>query len=214
VRVTCAAFQAFNQDTDNILVLGRDRNLCWSILLNGRSGQVPPPREQVDGNVLAFQAIDLNNVIVLGTDNILWVEHVPFGQVPPPRGQFTLLKVLAFQAVDTATIAFLDTDQNLWLQAGFTRAQVDGNVEAFNYLMQIIFTFSAQTGIYGWSTHLLATWFPQPANTLMAMSQLSKWMRIRFTFLVQMGICGWSTVARLTENSARFRHHANTWMAM
>lgn len=32
---------------------------------------IPPPREQVDGNVLAFQALDDNTVFVLGTDRNL-----------------------------------------------------------------------------------------------------------------------------------------------
>lgn len=38
---------------------------------------IPPPRDKVDEEVAAFQALDPNNVFVLSTDKKLWREHVP-----------------------------------------------------------------------------------------------------------------------------------------
>jgi hypothetical protein len=68
-------------------VLGTNGNL-W--LEHGPFGVVPPSREQVDGNVEAFQAFsDLSDteVLVLGTNGNLWLEHSPWNVVPPARQQ-------------------------------------------------------------------------------------------------------------------------------
>jgi hypothetical protein len=43
--------------------------------------------EQVNGKVLAFHALDGNQLLVLGTDENLWLEHAPFGVVPPRHEQ-------------------------------------------------------------------------------------------------------------------------------
>jgi len=67
-----------------VLALGTNGNL-W--LEHGPFGNVPPPRQQVDGNVEAFQGLSATEVLVLGTDGNLWLEHGPFGKVPPPRQQ-------------------------------------------------------------------------------------------------------------------------------
>lgn len=53
----------------------------------GPWGQVPPPRNQVDGNVLSFCALSGNEAYVEGTDSKLWHETGPWGHVPPPRQQ-------------------------------------------------------------------------------------------------------------------------------
>jgi hypothetical protein len=37
--------------------------------------------------VVAFQALSDTEVLVLGSDGKLWLEHGPFGNVPPPRQQ-------------------------------------------------------------------------------------------------------------------------------
>ncbi len=87
------SFHGLNDQT--IYVLGSDGNLWLEHSVNlispgapGTFGQVPPPREHVDGNVAAFQPLDPNTVYVLGSDGNLWLEHSiggKFGQVPPPR---------------------------------------------------------------------------------------------------------------------------------
>jgi hypothetical protein len=69
-----------------IYVLGADGNL-W-LETGGPFGTIPPRRQQVDGNVAAFQALDLNTIYVLGKNGNLWLEHAPFGTVPPTRLQF------------------------------------------------------------------------------------------------------------------------------
>jgi len=123
---------------DPILVLGTDRNL-W--LEHGPFETVPPLREQIDGNVAAFQALDANTVYVLGTDGNLWLEHSvngKFGKVPPPREQVDG-NVAAFQAFDQLNAYVLGTDGNLWLEYATDkwgnvppqRQHVDGNVAAF-----------------------------------------------------------------------------------
>jgi hypothetical protein len=69
---------------DTVWVLGTDGNL-W--LEQRPYGKIPPARQQVDGNVWAFQPIDANHVLVLGRDGNLWLEQGPFGRVPPSRQQ-------------------------------------------------------------------------------------------------------------------------------
>jgi hypothetical protein len=78
-------------------------------------GTVPPQRQQIDANVLAFQPLDLNDVIVLGTDGNLWLEEAPFGPVPPKRKQIDG-NVMEFVAFDTQNVLVLGTDGKLWLE--------------------------------------------------------------------------------------------------
>ena len=99
---------------ENIFVLGTDGNL-W--LEHGPFGTVPPKREQVDGNVQAFQALDERLVFVQGLDGNLWLENGPFGQVPPPRAQVDG-NVKGFAAVDENHAFVLGTDGKLWLEQG------------------------------------------------------------------------------------------------
>jgi hypothetical protein len=75
-----AAFGAI--DANTIYVLGQDGKL-W--LEHGPFNSVPPPRQQVDGNVAAFDPVDGNNIYVLGSDGKFWLEFRPFGRVPPNR---------------------------------------------------------------------------------------------------------------------------------
>jgi hypothetical protein len=112
IPVVCS-FQALS-DTE-VFVLGFDGNL-W--LEHGPFGQqIPPIRQQVDGNVLAFQALSDTEAFVLGTDGNLWLEHGPFGQVPPPREQVDG-NVVAFQALSDTEVFVLGFDGNLWLESG------------------------------------------------------------------------------------------------
>lgn len=105
----------------------------WSTGLSARSR---PPRQQVDGNVAAFDALDTNTIYVLGQDRTLWLEHGPFNSVPPLRQQVDG-NVAAFDALDANTIYVLGRDGTLWLEHGPfgsvppPRQQVDGNVAAF-----------------------------------------------------------------------------------
>lgn len=70
-------------------------------------------RQQVDGNVLAFQPLDINHVAVLGTDGKLWLEQAPFGHVPPSRQQIDG-NVMEFAATDENNVLVLGTDGRLW----------------------------------------------------------------------------------------------------
>src|SRR5262249_22666342 len=92
-----------------------------------------PPR------LKSFQGLDSQTICVLGSDRNLWLEHAPFGKVPPGRQQVDG-NVQAFQALNTNSIYVLGTDDNLWLEhAPFGkvppgRQQVDGNVLNFQAL--------------------------------------------------------------------------------
>jgi hypothetical protein len=147
-----ASFQtAFQTNLAMVFVLGLDGSL-W--LENAPFGQVPPVRAQVDGNVVAFQALSDSELFVLGSDGNLWLEHGPFGQVPPQReqvdgtvalplpaasGEVPVLR--SFQALSDTEILVLGSDRNLWLEQGPfgqnvppSRQQIDGNVLAFQAL--------------------------------------------------------------------------------
>jgi hypothetical protein len=117
-------------------VLGSDGNL-W--LEQGPWGTVPPSRQQIDGNVQAFQPLGGDMALVLGMDNNLWLEQGPWGTVPPSRQQIDG-NVKAFYTTQLGTITqiyVLGQDGNLWLeQAPWgnvppSRQQVDGLVVDF-----------------------------------------------------------------------------------
>ena len=109
------------------LDLARTRGVDPDVLL----GTVPPL--EVDENVKAFQAVSENEVFVLGGDGNLWLEHAPFGTVPPTRDHVDA-NVSAFQALSDTEVLVLGSDGRLWLEhAPFgtvppTRQQVDANV--------------------------------------------------------------------------------------
>jgi hypothetical protein len=95
-HLSYAAPFAAVSDVD-IFVLSRDGTLWFEHakqVIDGKFGQIPPPRERVDGNVAAFQTIGSSSrewdVYVLGSDRNLWLAHSingTFGTVPPPREQ-------------------------------------------------------------------------------------------------------------------------------
>jgi hypothetical protein len=68
--------------------------------------------------VQAFQALDIQTVLVLGTDGNLWLESSPFGVPVPPARQQVDGSVQAFQALDTQPVLVLGRDRNLWLEHG------------------------------------------------------------------------------------------------
>ena len=72
-------------------------------LEHGPFGNVPPPRQQVDGNVAAFCPFTDGLCYVLGTDGNLWLEQGPFGHIPPPR-QRVDSNVAAFEMVDNGDL--------------------------------------------------------------------------------------------------------------
>src|SRR5579862_412183 len=74
----------------------------------------PPLRTQVDRNVLAFAAVDENNVFVLGTDRNLWLEKTPFGTVPQPQRIHIDGNVKGCQAIPGSDVFILGTDNKLW----------------------------------------------------------------------------------------------------
>jgi TIR domain len=92
----------------------------------------PPPR--------TFQALDTSNVLVLGFDSKLWLEHAPFGKPPRAREQVDA-NVQTFQALDVQRVLVLGKDGNLWLeQPPFgtipptQRLQVDAKAQTFQAL--------------------------------------------------------------------------------
>jgi len=117
----------------HIFALGTNGNL-W--LEQPPVGTAPLPRQQVDGDVFTFQALDNETVLVLGTDGSLWLEHAPFGNVPPKREQVDG-SVQAFQALDERLVFVQGLDGKLWRENGPfgqvppPRVQVDGNVKGF-----------------------------------------------------------------------------------
>ena len=90
-----------------VWVLDNERNL-W--LYSTPFGST---RQQIDGNVLAFQPLDIDHVVVLGTDGKLWLEQAPFGHVPPSRQQIDA-NVMEFAATDENNVLVLGTDGRLW----------------------------------------------------------------------------------------------------
>jgi hypothetical protein len=89
-----------------------------SQIASGPFGHVPPSRNYVDDKVIGFQALDTQNILVLGDDNNLWLEHPPFGlpgRVPPHR-EHVDSSVAGFQGLDAQTVIVLGTDGNYGLR--------------------------------------------------------------------------------------------------
>jgi hypothetical protein len=88
---------------------------------------------KIDEDVKGFQWLSDNEILVLGSDNKLWLEHAPFGNVPPGRFQVDA-NVVNFQAFSDSEIVVLGTDGKLWLERGPfgnvppSRVQIDANV--------------------------------------------------------------------------------------
>jgi hypothetical protein len=67
----------------------------------------------VDRSLLTFQPLDINTVIVLGSDGNLWLEHAPSGNPPPTRQQIDA-NVVEFLATDSSNVLVLGSDGKLW----------------------------------------------------------------------------------------------------
>jgi len=149
-------------------VLGSDGNLWLETGPFTDLARTLATRQQVDANVsniysqvgenriwrTAFQAINAGEIFVLGTDGNLWLEHAPFGSVPPSRQQVDS-DVQTFQAMDVGTVFVLGNNGNLWLEtAPFgnvppSRQQVDGNVLAFQALdLETVFVLGTDGNLW------------------------------------------------------------------
>ena len=81
------------------------------------------------------------DILVLGKDLKLWLEHAPFGNVPPAR-DYVDQEVGAFRALDSQNVLVRGMDNNLWLEHPPwarpgripPREQIDGDVLAFQGL--------------------------------------------------------------------------------
>jgi len=63
--------------------------------------------------VLAFQPLDINDVVVLRTDGTLWLEQGSSATTPPARTQIDA-NVMEFVATDTGNVLVLGGDGKLW----------------------------------------------------------------------------------------------------
>jgi hypothetical protein len=131
-----SVIQALNNT--QVIVLGTDQKLWMD---RAPFGKVPPPRQQIDASVVAFDTSLKNNIYVLGSDGKLWLEYGPFdGSVPttvPPAREQVDATVAAFESFNDNLVLVLGQDGNLWLEEGPwgkvppARQQVDGSVAAF-----------------------------------------------------------------------------------
>lgn len=94
---------------------------------------MPPQRVRIDGSVQAFQAINTQNIIVLGKGGMLWKEQRPFGVVPPRRQLVDSFVKQFHQGANPDNIFVLGTDGNLWLVKGSASnsQQGDSDVRSF-----------------------------------------------------------------------------------
>jgi hypothetical protein len=74
---------------------------------------VPPQRVRIDGSVQAFQAINTQNIIVLGKGGMLWKKQGPFGVVPPRRQLVDSFVKQFHQGVNPDNIFVLDSTRGL-----------------------------------------------------------------------------------------------------
>jgi len=83
-----------------------------------------------------FQAIDLNNILVLGNDQKLWLEYAPFTGTPP-RSPIIVSgpQISAFQAPDPNHIFVLATNEILWLAQPPFGPEL-GNIVQLDYLVR------------------------------------------------------------------------------
>ena len=113
-----------------VLGQGNDFGNLW--LQQGPWGTVSAPPQQVDGNAVAFQTIDANQVFVLGSDGKLWLETGPWRTVPPrriPIGGGNIVNFQALGSVPGSEVFVLSSDGRLWLNTvggGTSGPQVGG----------------------------------------------------------------------------------------
>src|SRR5271167_689403 len=85
--------------------------------MRSSEGQSARAREAAMTNG-GFEALSDSEVLVLGQDGNLWLEHGPFGQQVPPVRQQIDGNVQAFQALSDTEVVVLGQDGNLWLEHG------------------------------------------------------------------------------------------------
>src|SRR5712691_10221649 len=69
----------------SLLVLSMILGVLAPLPTASAEATVPPPRKQIDSNVIGFQFLSDAQGFVLGSDLKLWLLHAPFGNVPPGR---------------------------------------------------------------------------------------------------------------------------------
>jgi len=122
-----------------IFVLGNDGNLWLESEFGSTNPTVPPPRNQIDGNVNEFMPMSLQEVFVLGSDGNLWHEFGPFGSVPLPQcdgsnygcRSHVASDIRTFYPVDSENVFLVDNNNDLSLAQGSgwqDRTPVDGDV--------------------------------------------------------------------------------------
>jgi hypothetical protein len=109
-------------------------NLKFVSLTNGIWDHI-----NIDFHVNSFQALSADQILVQGNDGKLWLEHGPFGTVPPARVQIDA-NVQSFHALSADQILVRGNDNKLWLDHGPFgsvppgRVQIDANVASFQAL--------------------------------------------------------------------------------
>ncbi|GHO90422.1 hypothetical protein KSF_004700 [Reticulibacter mediterranei] len=95
----------------------------------------------IDDNVDGYQWLSDTQILVLGLDSKLWLEHAPFGLGHNPPGRLQVDgNVAGFQALSDTQILVLGKDGKLWLEYGPfghvppNRLWVDDSVAGFQAL--------------------------------------------------------------------------------
>ena len=116
-------------------------------------------------------AVDAATVYVLGSDGKLWLEHAPFGTVPPKREQVDanvagpgIADFGPLHAMDAATVYVLGSDGKVWLEHGPfgtvppKREQVDTDIVGFR-AVDAATAYVLQEVIIGPASHAICNLF-------------------------------------------------------
>ena len=109
---------------ESVWVLGTDGNL-W--LEYAPYGNVPPKRDPVDTNVLAFQPLSDTSAVVLHNDGKLVVVSGLFGEQAPIYANIAT-DVMEFVATDADNMLLLKTEGKLWYRSGSSHQLIDATV--------------------------------------------------------------------------------------
>ena len=79
---------------------------------------LPPPRQLVDSSVASFQALSASTIVVLGTNENLWLEEGPFNQGTQGYSSREQIdgNVQQFEMLGPNQGYVLGTDGTLWLE--------------------------------------------------------------------------------------------------
>ena len=139
----------------------------------------------------------MSDVIVLGKNQRLWLEHAPFGNVPPSR-DYIDQAVEAFQFLDSQNVLVLG-DGNLWLEHPPwarpgrlpAREQIDSNVAGFQGLdAQNVLVLGTDGNL--WWEH--APFGNVPPNREQIDSDVAGFQALATTQLLRHAHAGWHSV--------------------